>query len=188
MGLIEEISAMGNQGLTNDQIVSALEERGISPKQIEDAMSQAQIKRAVTGEENIMEPPQANQQTQEISDQNYNPQQQQEYYSQPAEGGYSSGGTETMIDVAEQVFTEKMQKIQKQLESQNEFKTIAELKLKDIDERLQRMEKMFDHLQMSILDKVGSYGKGLDNTKKEMDMMQDSFRKVVGGRTHKSKK
>ena len=36
-----------------------------------------------------------------------------------------------------------------------------------------------DKLQLAILDKVGSYGKNLDIVKKEMQMMQDSFGKVM---------
>ena len=183
MGIIEEIANLNTQGFTEEQIISSLQERGLSPKQIEDAINQAQIKRAITGEQ--MEPPiNNNQQTQEIPEGNYNYPPGQEYYSQPTDGvyqeSYSSGGTETIIEVAEQVFTEKIKKIQKQVEEQNEFKTIAELKIKDIEERLSRIERMFDHLQMAILDKIGSYGKGLDTARKEIDMMQDSFRKVIG--------
>jgi len=34
-------------------------------------------------------------------------------------------------------------------------------------------------LQAEILEKVGSYGGGLDSIKKEMGMMQDSFGKIV---------
>jgi len=44
---------------------------------------------------------------------------------------------------------------------------------------LKRMEKTIDKLQMAILEKVGSYGRGLESIKKEMIMMQDSFGKMV---------
>ena len=41
------------------------------------------------------------------------------------------------------------------------------------------MEKLFDQMQMSIIEKVSSYGKGLDFLKKEINMVEDSFSKMV---------
>jgi len=84
-----------------------------------------------------------------------------------------------MIEIAEQVFAEKMRKIQRQLEDLNEFKTLTETKLNNATSRLKRIEQVMDKLQMAILEKVGSYGRGLDSIKKEMSMMQDSFSKTL---------
>jgi len=106
----------------------------------------------------------------------------EEYYPQEGyeqEYGSYGGGTDTMIEIAEQVFAEKMRKIQKQLEDLNEFKTLAETKLTNAISRLKRVEETIDKLQMAILEKVGSYGRGLDSIKKEMTMMQNSFSKTL---------
>ena len=48
MGVLEQITQMKNQGIPDQEIVSNLQEQGISPKEINDALSQAQIKNAVT--------------------------------------------------------------------------------------------------------------------------------------------
>jgi len=106
------------------------------------------------------------------------PQIQENYY--PDSSYAPTYDSDIMIEIAEQVFMEKIKKIQKQVDDLTEFKTITEVKLNDSIERLKRIENMIDKLQISILDKVGSYGKNLKNTKKEMDMMQDSFRKIIG--------
>ena len=45
--------------------------------------------------------------------------------------------------------------------------------------RLARLEASIDKLQIAILEKVGSYGRGLDSVKKEVEMVQDSFSKIV---------
>ena len=45
--------------------------------------------------------------------------------------------------------------------------------------RINSIEAAIDKLQMAILEKVGSYGRGLESIKKEMTMMQDSFSKVL---------
>ena len=84
-----------------------------------------------------------------------------------------------MIEVSEQVFSEKIREIQKKVEGMNEFKTLAQTKIEDIANRLKRIETTIDKLQIAILEKIGSYGKNLDGIKKEMSMMQDSFGKVV---------
>jgi hypothetical protein len=110
----------------------------------------------------------------------------EEYYPQEGYGqDYYGSGTDTMIEIAEQVFIEKTQKIQEQLEDLNEFKTLAETKLTNATSRLKRIEESIDHLQAAILEKVGSYGRGLDNIKKEMAMMQESFSKTLPALAHR---
>jgi hypothetical protein len=114
----------------------------------------------------------------------YSAQPQEEYYEEQYDpnqyagggGGYSS---DTMIEIAEQVFSEKMKKMEKQVKELEEFKTIYSTKIDEINERLKRMEKYFDKMQLEILEKVGEYGKGLNSIKKEMNMIEDSFSKIM---------
>ena len=52
---------------------------------------------------------------------------------------------------------------------------------------------MIDTLQIQILEKVGSYGKELESTKKEVSMLENTLGKTIkakAGKTHitKSKK
>jgi len=195
MGILEEIMQMKNQGIANEEIVNSLQEQGVSPKEINDALSQAQIKSAVydTGtpsEQDYLNQQQGNYapQTQEIQEQEtYAPSPEQ--YSQPQEGyqqeeyndyAPSEGiDSNTIIEIAEQVFSEKIKKIQKQVEDISEFKTLAQTKIDNTSERLKRIETTIDKLQITILEKVGSYGKNLENIKKEMSMMQNSFGKMI---------
>jgi len=132
-------------------------------------------------------------QTQEISGEEvYAPEPQQGYYppqesyQENYEGYPSVGGTDTMMEVAEQVFSEKTKKMQKQIEIANEFRNLAQTQINNISERLQRIETMIDKLQITILEKVGSYGKGLEIAKKEMTMMQNSFGKIVNNLADKA--
>lgn len=219
-GVLEQVSQMMNQGIPEQEIVARLRQQNVSPREINDALDQAQIKSAVsdTGYGNPGEgmqpsvmsegqassapaslqdaytPPTPQQGT--YSQQGYPP---QDYYQGDEGGGYgyddyggyggydgydagtASGTTDTMIEVAEQVFSEKIKKIQKQVEEINEFKTLAQTKLDNSIDRLKKIETTMDKLQVAILDKVGSYGKNLDEIKKEMSMMQDSFGKIVKG-------
>ena len=129
----------------------------------------------------------------QIPTENYNYQNefppQEEYYPQEAPQGsyedyneYEGGGgtsTDTLMEIAEQVFTEKIKKTQKKVEELNELKSIAQIKIDNLTDRVKRMEKIIDKLQLEILNKVGSYGGDLSSIKKEMSMMQDSFGKMV---------
>ena len=240
MGALDQVTQMKNQGVPENEIINKLQEQGVSPKAINDAMDQFKIKDAVSRPvpEEGMEPsvvgggaqpagnsaraqeagegvpndefyiPQprpsyprgypSTQEYQENTDQSYQQENtDQSYYGEdygsqtgyseeyyPQEGyeqdyGSYGGGTDTMIEIAEQVFAEKMRKIQKQLEDLNEFKALAETKLDNATSRLKRIEETIDKLQIAILEKVGSYGRGLDSIKKEMSMMQDSFSKTL---------
>ena len=181
---------MKNNGMPDREIVMSLQEKGISPKEINDALSQAQIKSAVSDQNredayNIETPTPSSQetyspQTIEMPEETYAP--QQEYSPQDSYDEYSSqqtNNTELIVDIAEQVFSEKMKKIEEQVNQVNQFKTIAQLQIQNNLERIKRIESIIDKLQISILEKISSYGTNIEGIKKEMSMMQDSFGKVI---------
>lgn len=210
MGVLDQVMQMRNQGLSDQDIVSSLQEQGASPKVITDALNQANIKSAVgnggyvgTGSDGIPSPggqsyydnPNPEQQSGAVDDY-YTPSPQQppaqgggypssqsfqEFYPQQEQGSYTPGpDTDTIIEVSQQVLNEGLKKIKQELENLSEFKTLYQAKTDGMYERLKRIEATIDRLQMSILDKVGSYGAGIENVKKEMEMMQDSFAKIAG--------
>ncbi|MBI2043502.1 hypothetical protein HYT25_03885 [Candidatus Pacearchaeota archaeon] len=189
MGVLDQVMQMRNQGIDDEEIVRTLQEGGIAPKAISDALGQAQIKQAVSDEYTPPEPGfQEQQYTPKAQDESgfqeggYQPYQQQQYTPQQGyEESYVPGGldTSTVIEISEQVFNEKIQKMQKQLKEVSDFKSLAEGKIESMTEKLKRLEHLMDTLQIQILEKVGSYGRKLEQTEKEMEMMQDSFSKVV---------
>jgi hypothetical protein len=251
MTTLEQVMDLKSKGVPDQEIIRKLQEQGISPGEITDSLSKAQIKSAVSDmgngggfsegmepsilgsedepyrlptEGNISDidltPPipggfQGQQLpahvTREVSDEQdtyypqenyspqdtytpqetYSPQQQPQYpqYSQlqtPSQENYEytqyapgGGDTDTMIEVAEQVFSEKNKPIQKKVDEMNEFRSLAQTKLDNISERMRRIENIIDKLQASILEKIGSYGHGFETIRKEMNMMQESFGKIV---------
>src|SRR3989338_10885651 len=262
MGVLEQVMDLKNKGVSDNEIIGILKEKGASPKSINDALSQAKIKGAISKEENdeemepsvlgpegsedlptegsisdedltpipaglppsmqqrgyvpmhqeaeeenyapqpieqqeeyspsLYSPAQQSQQSpsyqyqpQEYTQQEYAPQEGYEYQTQTAQG---AADTDTIIEISEQVFADKMKIISKQIESFNEFKTLSSIKIDNISERLKRMEMSIDRLQIAILEKIGSYGRGIDTLKKEMDMVQNSFSKVVNTVAEKSGK
>jgi hypothetical protein len=199
-----------NPNISDQEIISELRKQ-FSPREINEALNHAQIKNAVSdiqGEDAPM--PQEEQQYQDYGQQAqdqgggydqsqvYTPQpQQQAYY--PQQQGYQDYGqqqgyypqqqasnTDTIVEVSEQVFDEKISNIAKKVDSIDEFKILTQARMEHLNERLKRVESIIDRLQASILEKVGSYGSNLESIKKEMSMMQDSFSKTLGGSARRS--
>ncbi len=222
MGLLEQISQMKKDGLSNEEISLMLQERGNSPKDINDAFNQEKIKNAVYSEEPeidsqddfSMKNPQVpvlpqrtfyQPKTQEEEEQKYYTpktpayntqkypeqysQQYQEYLENPQEEYYPTEqygeeyseaySTDMIIEIAEQVFSEKIKKIENQIERFNEFVNLAETKITNNSERIKRIESIIDKLQIAIIEKIGNYGKSIESVKKEMEMIEDSFSKII---------
>ena len=74
---------------------------------------------------------------------------------------------------------EKLGKVQKSLEKVIDFRTTIDAKVEMLQERLKRIEKIIDTLQLSVLKKVGDYVTNVDDIKKELIETQKSFTKLV---------
>jgi hypothetical protein len=231
MSVLDQVLSMKKKGISESEIASTLEEQGISPKDISEALSQAKIKEAVyeeTSDEELMpsimiperaeslptegeisdidllpptpsdhykvprvvrkeiqEQEEISQPTQEMSEQYYyqpqptqqvSPETYQYFYGEAAS---QISDTDTIIEIAEQVFYEKIKNLQKQIESLIEFKNLSQSKIDNISERLKRIENSIDSLQSAILEKIGSYGRGIDSIKKEIELIQESFHEMA---------
>jgi hypothetical protein len=241
MPLIDTVKQMQAQGLTDEQITQQLKEQGFQPLEIKQALDQAKIKAAVSGnaeaqnqkdqafasvyaqqtspaqqpaqetagqplQPSVMQTPAEQQalqpqpetpteqqaeptpQTEETPEyiyptpQAYPEQAYQEY--QP----YQAASSETMTEIAEQIAEEKLNKTKKELLALTTFKATAERKIENIDKRVKKIEDMIDKLQATILGKIGSYGETMQDIRKEMEMMQESFSKALPSLIKKEKR
>ncbi len=97
-------------------------------------------------------------------------------YQQYQPAGLSS---DTITEIAEQVVAEKLSSIRKDLERVIDMKSSFEAKMEYLDERLRRIEKIIDRLEISILQKVGEYITNIDDIKKEMIETQKSIKSLA---------
>jgi len=51
MTILEEVSGMRSQGIPEEEIIKKLQDQGVSPKSINDALDQEKIKKAVSSED-----------------------------------------------------------------------------------------------------------------------------------------
>lgn len=190
MALIEEVRQMKASGASDQDILQAIQSKGISTQQAYEAISQATIKEAVTSDApqtqefqqtdlqpSLMSPQgtDANYQ-QPVQDYQQYPQEQQ--YQQDYSSYSPSFSADTISEIAEQVISEKITVIRDSIEKIIDYKTSSEAKLSALDERLQRIEKIIDRLQLSILQKVGESITNIEDLKKELIETQKSFKAV----------
>jgi len=229
MAVLEKVIQLKQQGATEPQIIDVLREEGVSPREIDEALSQSKIKSMIDpGQEEIPQPEepydsfqtpemqaqitpmqpdmipmnypqQESYQQPELSQQQFQqqPMQQisvgrqqpmvyeqtseqyapQEYYEEYAP--QQTSDIETINDIAEQIVEEKNAELKKQISSFTDFKDSLSLEVEKINERITRMENVFNELQVAILKKIGGYGESLQNIEKEMHLTQNSFSKVL---------
>jgi len=117
--------------------------------------------------------------------------QQQQYAYAPPQEQYApqnqqyesySMNADTVSEIAEQVMSEKLSGLRKQFELILDLKNTTETKILSIDERLKRIEKIIDRLQLSVLQKVGEYITNVDDIKKEIIETQKSFKAMVSNK------
>ncbi len=128
-----------------------------------------------SGFESIGSDPYSSQQYQDYSYQSYSP----------------SVSAETMTDIAESVVAEKLSKTTNKLEKVLDMKTNFETRIDTLSDRLQRIEKIIDKLQLSILEKVGSYVTDVSDLKKELVETQKTFKASTekhGSKSHQKHK
>jgi len=274
MVVLEKITEMRRQGTPTNQIIQNLKEQGISPKEINEALSQSEIKSEITQENVFPETPETNlnpiantsdqpqnlpnqqpdppiqqrpippgqitqQATQQTSSsvemqpslgsspqaQPFNTQenQQPEVSQQPGissqlqtqgfpapeidqgiqptiqdfsqseysqDQGYSdydypeyqpsqTTDIETINDISSQIVEEKTKDFKKELASSTRFKKETEDKIKELNNRLTKIETILEELQIAIIRKIGDYGEDIKNLSKEMKATQNSFSKIV---------
>jgi hypothetical protein len=230
MSVIDDVRQMKASGQNDQAIANSLRQQGIPEREISEAISQADIKAAVSSQDNSFQGS-GNQQNEQLGDSGmYEPpaylgegQQASGAYEgmEPSMtsgeqkiggyqdyggatqdygdasggygevgGGYGGGGypeyqqyqegmsSDVITEIAEQVVGEKMAQMRDSLERTLDFRTVAEAKIEGLNERLRRIEKIIDTLQLSILEKVGEYLGDVKNLKKELLETQKSFKAV----------
>ncbi len=194
---------MKQQGFPESQIIQSLREQGISPREINEALSQSKIKSEIaTRQEPIVEteyPVQTNQNMQpsimpsesqtEPSEQDYQyqpypsqypqtyPQQYSEY--QEPYDYYQPSDIETINEVAEQIVEEKTSELKKQISSLAKLKQEILPEIEKVNKRVEKIENTIHELQMAILRKIGEYGENIENISGELRATQDSFSKMI---------
>ena len=201
MAILTDIQQMRSSGMSDEEILATLQARGVSPREIGEAITQSRVKEAVVGTipETMAPTPGAPLAQEEYAPSQAIEQAQQPFQAEPAPAqyaaypqAYSAGAeqypqyqqyapqpqisTDIISEIADQIISEKLSPIKTQLEKVIDIKTTVDAKIEYIDERLKRIEKTIDRLQLSVLQKVGEYVTSTEDIKHELVEMQKSFK------------
>ena len=100
-------------------------------------------------------------------------------YSYPYAYEAKAASTETMEELAEEIIEEKWRDFSKKAGNISEFKTYIESRLKNLDDRLKRIEKAFDKLQSVVLEKTREHGRDVKSLGSEMQALEGAFGKII---------
>jgi uncharacterized protein with HEPN domain len=199
MALLERITRMKQEGINDSKIISTLQEEGISPKDINDALSQFKIKTAVSSinetEQSDMEPslmgnkpePAPIQQNPTYAETDpsqqpseYNAQENyQDPYNQYAPQDYYSMDTATIREISKQEIDNSNKELSKKISTLEETKTNLVLEVKSMDLRIKKIESAIQEIQTAIIRKFGEYGEAVVSISKEVQATQEAFSKMV---------
>jgi hypothetical protein len=236
MAALDRVMELQKGGKSETEISRQLQQEGIPPAEINDAINQARIKNAVSPPEgqtpqsgapippaqpemqqSIMQappqdqaplpqmpeqpgqaptgpvtqempapmPPQEGQMPAPMPPAQEAP--QDEYYQETPQA-YSDQGyyapqpttdTDTISEIAEQVFIEKFEEYKKKTGDVASFKNNIQDKVDDIDERLKRIEDSIAKLQQAVIGKIGEFGEDAAAIHKDLDNLHGTVSKLM---------
>ncbi len=188
MTTLDRVMQMQSQGMSDSDISYSLQNEGISAKEISDSLAQAKIKSAVS--QPAQDYPEQYPQEQNTSEQ-YSPQTQEQYspYAQTPQSYSNQQGyyypeqqqmsIETISEIVERLLLEKIKEINSKIRTISEFKVRIEEDIKDLKERVTKIEASIENLQRSIIGKVGEFGESTQLMHKDLENLHNTVSKLM---------
>jgi hypothetical protein len=178
----ETALSMKQQGLTNNQIIAALQRQGYNTNQILDAMNQADIRmqtrRPFDATGGNMADPNAGQMPPQgpMAPGTGAPMPGEEL--PPMEGSMDSGRIE---ELAEAIIEEKWTDLMENINRIVEWKDKTEARITQMETVMKLIKDDFDKIHTSILERVGDYDKHIGEVGTEVKALEKVFQKVLPG-------
>ena len=206
MATLERVIQLKNQGVQDADIIQQLQNEGIPPREIQDSLSQANIKQAIYPDQSSQEfqtpdmqqsimpttqdqsmPDQMQQQIpmqnqQQTYDQGYDqsyPQEQQAYPQQAYYPQQTGIDTETITEIAEQVILEKLQEFNEKTGDIASFKNQTLEQIQNLNQRLTQIESSIEQHQQAIIQKIGDFGENSETIKKDLNNLHNTVSKLM---------
>lgn len=167
---VDQVLNMRAQGLSNDQIIQALQRDGYASDQIFDAMSQADIKGSVEAAQPYQMPPLENPMAQEM-------QMPQQDFSQPQM--QAATDVERIEELAEAIIDEKWNELVKNINKVIEWKTKTEARVNKLEQADDDLRNSLNTIHQTMMGKVEEYDKNIQNVGSEVKAMDKVFQKVL---------
>ncbi|MBW3023102.1 hypothetical protein KY308_03285 [Candidatus Woesearchaeota archaeon] len=163
------VLGMRAQGLSNSQIIQALQRDSFSSQQIADAMAQADIR------QDVEQMPSYGQSSASEAGDAYGG------YSAPEAGGEEQFSMESLQALIEAVIEEKWQDLIKNVSRIADWKEKTDQKLVAMEQQIANLKDSFDKLHTSILEKIGEYDKTITSVGVDLKALEKVFSKILPG-------
>ena len=189
--LVNQVMQLRGQGMSDNQIVQAMQNQGVKSHQIFDALSQADL---VTGTPNMggqiqdqqMQQPQQQFQQQaqpqfQQQSQNY-PQDQQQDFQQiniqdDQQQGFSDVGK--IEEVVEAVIDEKWAELMKEINKIIAWKEKIEANLDKMQQEVNDVKTQISEVRAGVMGKITDYDKNMTDVGSELKAMQKVFKDLL---------
>lgn len=103
----------------------------------------------------------------------------QTYSNQDYYAPQGSVDTEIVSEITEQIISEKVGELKKEIGDFASFRNRTQDKVSDIDERLKRIENTIDRIQQAIIEKVGEFGDSTMMIHRDLDNLHGTVSKLM---------
>lgn len=183
---LNEIMQMRQQGLSNNQVIQNLQREGYSNTQVFDAMNQADTKMAVEG----MQPMPGVSNGANVSSNDASaglftqaPVEQTNFEpSQPVNNNqpiFQDSEQVKVEELVEAIIEEKWNELLKDVNKIVTWKNKVELRISEIEVKLDHLKESFSDLQRGVIGKVNDYDKHILEVGSEIRAMEKVFSKVL---------
>jgi hypothetical protein len=171
---VANVTAMKQQGYSNNQIIKTLQRDGYNSSQIFDAISQSEMSGGQMNSDNY-QTQQLGQQLPPMGQMQQQPMQMQQPMQQMPMSGLQSSPEELVEAIIEEKWNELVKDINKVIE----WKQKADAKLVAMEQQMNDMQQQFDKLHQAIIGKVGDYDKHILEVSTQLQAMEKVFGKVL---------
>ena len=171
---IDQVRALKQQGMGNDQIIQEIERQGYNSSQIFDALNQINMTAGNVGPEQPPEmgmPPAQN----FPQEQPYpNPQQQ---VQQPPQ--QEQVNKEQIEEMAEAIIDEKWKEFEEDIKVIIDWKEKTEKKVEQIEQQMKDLTNSLNNLHKSLVSKISEYDTNITDVGTEIKAMEKVFQKIL---------
>lgn len=156
--LVNQISRMRSQNMSNDEIAQRLLYQGFSNAEVFDAMNQVDSSQSYDAP----------------AEQPFNP----GAYAPPTE---SQIDTNKISEIAESIIEDKWGELVDHVNRIIEWKSSMELKLSAMDEQIKNMKSSFDSLQKAIMGRITDSDTVMREVSTDIKALEQVFKKILPG-------
>lgn len=168
----DQILALKQRGMNNDQIVPELEKQGYNSSQIFDALNQV----GNSGGNVSMEQPNMGMPPPNYSQPSY-PGAPQQTEETPEQADFIK--KEQIEEIAEAIIDEKWTEFEQDIKVIIEWKEKTEAKVVQIEQQLKDLSNNLNSLHKSVLNKISEYDANITDVGTEIKAMEKVFQKVL---------